>query len=173
MEAPLDVQRASREAIADIARAQRRAWASEASPGPGVLESAWWTRMEAPGGLTLVGDAGGRRAGFVCAMTPSRDDDASAGTAEIAALYVEPALRRAGVASALMGAMSDALRRRGFAEATLWVRADDPPVRKLYDKLRWRPDGGRKRVGGIEQLRLRRALDVDAPPPVRVEVQLP
>jgi ribosomal protein S18 acetylase RimI-like enzyme len=171
MQAPLEIRPANREEIADIARSQRRAWASEVSPGPGVLESAWWTRMEAPGGVTLVGEAGGRRAGFVCAMTPSRDDDASSGTAEIAALYVEPASRRSGVAGALMGAMTGLLRGRGFAEATLWVRADDPPARRLYDKLGWRPDGGRKRVAGVEQLRLRVALDVDAPPRVRVEVQ--
>ncbi len=120
------------------------------------MAGAWWTRMREPAGLTLVADVRGRCAGFVCAMTPSRDDDATAQTAEIAALHVEPEHRRTGIGGVLMAAMTGAMRDRGFAAATLWVRADNVPAQELYAKLGWRPDGGRKSGGGGDQVRLRR-----------------
>jgi len=47
---------------------------------------------EAPG--TTVAEVDGAIAGFCTIVTPSRDDDAPPGTAEIPAIYVDPARQR-------------------------------------------------------------------------------
>ena len=70
----------------------------------------------------LVADADGRAvAGFVGFLRPSRDDDASPDTGEIAALYVDPAHWRCGVATALLREALERLHAGGAGEVTAWV----------------------------------------------------
>jgi ribosomal protein S18 acetylase RimI-like enzyme len=83
-----------------------------------------WSRVlhqGAPRRETLLAERDGAVVGLVAAG-PSRDDDASDGTAEIYALYLRwQALAGRGVGRALMVAAIAALRSHGFGEATLWV----------------------------------------------------
>ena len=71
----------------------------------------------APG--TTVAEVDGAIAGFCTVVTPTRDDDAPPGTAEIPAIYVDPARQRRGVGAALLEGALDGLGRGGLGRVTL------------------------------------------------------
>ncbi|MGH7645393.1 MAG: GNAT family N-acetyltransferase [Gemmatimonadales bacterium] len=105
----------------------------------------------------------GRRAEIVgfCHVTASRDPDADPRTvAEIPSLHVLPHLRGRGLGRALLDRALAELRRRGYAECTLWVLEENRPAQAFYEKLGWRPDGGRMRYGGtdVPEVRYRMAI---------------
>ena len=79
---------------------------------------------DAPGGPIL---------GFA-SWGASRDDDATAFTGQLQALYVEQAGLGTGVGRALMTAALDDLRARRFAEVTLWVLAGNQRARRFYER---------------------------------------
>ena len=93
---------------------------------------------------------------------PSRDADASPGTAEIDAIYLDPDALRQGIGRQLMATVTADLRDRGFATATLWVLDANASARSFYAALGWRPDGATKsepRPGGVlEEVRYARPL---------------
>ena len=94
---------------------------------------------EAPG--TTVAEVDGAIAGFCTIVTPSRDDDAPPGTAEIPAIYVDPARQRRGVGAALLENALDGLGQRGWERVTLWVIAANAPARAFYARFGFAPDG--------------------------------
>ncbi|MDP8942805.1 MAG: GNAT family N-acetyltransferase [Actinomycetota bacterium] len=110
--------------------------------------------------FTLVADLAGRVAGFCSVATPSRDVDAAEGTAEVAAIYVEPQLWRRGVGSALLAAAVDDLHREGWRDATLWVFAENTDARTFYARFGFELDGSQARheTRGPAAVRLRAAL---------------
>jgi GNAT superfamily N-acetyltransferase len=126
-------------------------------------ERGWRERLGRPDELhrlTLVAERDGAVAGFCSIAAPSRDDDAGERTAEVAALYVEPAQWRTGVGRALLGAALDALRADGFADATLWVLADNARGRAFYERVGFAADGATQDLAELDarEVRLRAAL---------------
>jgi ribosomal protein S18 acetylase RimI-like enzyme len=79
--------------------------------------------------------------GFCAVAAPSRDDDAAAGTAEIAAIYVHPDAWRTGVGRALMDVALRDLRAGGWRRVTLWVLAENHQARDFYARFGFEPDG--------------------------------
>jgi ribosomal protein S18 acetylase RimI-like enzyme len=104
-----------------------------------------WSQLlsEADGSsFTLVAfDEDGRLKGFCAAATPSRDEDASEATAEIAATYVDAESWRAGIGSGLLDAALAELCRQGYEQATLWVFAENERARSFYREFGFEPDG--------------------------------
>jgi len=94
---------------------------------------------EAPG--TTVADIDGAIVGFCTVVAPSRDGDAPPGTAEIPAIYVDPAWHRRGVGAALLEGALDDLGRRGWKRVTLWVIAANAPARAFYERFGFAEDG--------------------------------
>jgi len=69
---------------------------------------------------------------------------AAAGEAEVLTIAVDPALRRQGVAKALMAAALGAARQAGADAAFLEVAADNAPAAALYAGLGFRRAGLRR-----------------------------
>jgi len=91
--------------------------------------------------------------GFCSVFPDARDADLAAGTAEIAALYVDPAAWRRGIGSALL--------RSGMAVVegaplTLWVLEDNVAGRAFYARHGFAPDGARREEHGAGRVRLAR-----------------
>lgn len=118
-----------------------------------------WLEAPEPGWFTLVAAVeDGTIAGFCSAAAPSRDDDATERTAEIAATYVDPGRWRSGIGTGLLDAALGELRERGYRDATLWVLADNHPAQRFYARYGFAPDGLEGRhdpTGGQPTLRLR------------------
>jgi GNAT superfamily N-acetyltransferase len=94
--------------------------------------------------VLVVGRPGATPDGFA-AWGPTRDaDEDPAATAELAAIYVRPALWGAGAGRLLMERGRELTRADGFARATLWVVEDNPRARRFYAAAGWAPDGGRR-----------------------------
>jgi L-amino acid N-acyltransferase YncA len=94
-----------------------------------------------------------------CSLLPSRDDDAFPSTAEIAAIYVDPARWRSGIGASLIRAAFAAARTRDFHEITLWVLSANSAACAFYQSFGFTPDGQTKidtRLGfPLDQLRYR------------------
>jgi ribosomal protein S18 acetylase RimI-like enzyme len=92
---------------------------------------------------TWVAAQEGRIVGF--AITgPSRDPDASPGTAELAAIYLRHEATGQGIAHALFDHAVHDLWQRGYEQATLWVLETNARARRFYEKAGWVPDGTTK-----------------------------
>jgi ribosomal protein S18 acetylase RimI-like enzyme len=106
-----------------------------------------------PSGLLLVGERGGRIAGYVAAFK-------SGAGAELVSLAVGRRHRRSGIGAALLRQALQALARRGVRKVELMVRADNRPAIRFYQRL------GFCRAGwvpgyyedGCDGLRMRRTL---------------
>jgi ribosomal protein S18 acetylase RimI-like enzyme len=79
-------------------------------------------------------------AGFICVVSRLRGDspDDPAVFAWIHDIFVRPAHRRRGVATALMGAAESFVRSRGARELRLGVLDRNGPARGLYQRLGFR-----------------------------------
>lgn len=89
---------------------------------------------------TWLAEDGGRVVGF--AVTgPSEDADAERTTAEVYAIYLEPARVGTGLGRDLFAHVVDDLRERGFVSATLWVLETNERARRFYETAGWKPDG--------------------------------
>ena len=95
--------------------------------------------------VTLVAESADAVLGFV-SFYPSRDDDATVVTGEVAAVYVHPRHWRSGIGSLLLDGAVSALRSSGCREATLWVLERNGGARSFYVQAGWSADGGRKDV---------------------------
>ncbi len=117
----------------------------------------WATRM-----AELLAEASGRTAMFVAARDgeivgfaiswPSPDDDATPETADIPAIYLDPAAIGQGIGRRLFAAAVEDVRHRGYAVATLWVLDTNERARRFYEAAGWWPDGATKedqRPGGV------------------------
>jgi GNAT superfamily N-acetyltransferase len=125
-------------------------------------ERAWRSRLDAPdaGARTLVAERDGAIAGFCQLAAPARDGDAEDGTAEVVALYVEPAAWRCGAGTAVLDAALDALRAHGWSRVTLWVLERNARGRAFYERCGFVPDGARQELPelGVMEIRLSLAL---------------
>jgi ribosomal protein S18 acetylase RimI-like enzyme len=110
--------------------------------------------------VTLVGEVGSEVAGFCSVVAPTRDPDAAPWTAEIAAIYVEPAHWRGGVGGALLERALGDLALAGWRRATLWVLALNDPAVAFYRRYGFAPDGAVKDDASLEasEVRMVRAL---------------
>ncbi len=85
---------------------------------------------------TLVFDQSRQVAGFAT-FGPTRDDDATPGTGELMAVYVDPPAQGAGVGRALLDAADARLREQGSVEVVVWVFAANAMARELYERRGW------------------------------------
>jgi ribosomal protein S18 acetylase RimI-like enzyme len=91
-------------------------------------------------GCVLLAESDGQTAGFMCAVTtmgPGSPDD-PATFAWVHDIYVRPAHRRKGVATALMAAAEAFVRERGARELRLGVIARNEDARAMYRGLGFR-----------------------------------
>jgi ribosomal protein S18 acetylase RimI-like enzyme len=110
-----------------------------------VRERAWRDRvLSDPSRLTLVAERDGEVLGYCGLSTPSRDEDAAFGVAEIAAVYVHPDAWRTGAGGALMESALAALRDAGWRVATLWVFEANLRARGFYERYGFTLDGSRQ-----------------------------
>jgi GNAT superfamily N-acetyltransferase len=105
-------------------------------------EAMWLAAFSDPDASTgaFVAEADRRIVGF-SSFGPSRDDDATDGTGEIPAIYVEPSVLGTGVGRELFEAATEALRQAGYRRATLWVLEANGRARRFYEKVGWSWDG--------------------------------
>jgi GNAT superfamily N-acetyltransferase len=82
----------------------------------------------------------GQVVGFLC-LGLSRDAGAAAGTGEVMALHVDPALWRGGLGRQLMDWAKDVARARGWKLVTLWVLRENVRARRFYEAIGFRTDG--------------------------------
>jgi GNAT superfamily N-acetyltransferase len=82
----------------------------------------------------------GRVLGF-CSTSPTRDVDASPGTAEVAAIYLSEDAAGTGMGRALFSYAVTDLVARGFVRVTLWVLESNARARRFYEIAGWAPDG--------------------------------
>jgi ribosomal protein S18 acetylase RimI-like enzyme len=113
---------------------------------------ALWRDRLSRGEPALVAERAGAVAGYCRVLSPSRDDDAGEGVAEIAGLYVVP--RRRGLGSALLRAALEPLRGR---QVTLWVFRENHAAQAFYARFGFTPDGavGFDAKTGLHELRMR------------------
>jgi GNAT superfamily N-acetyltransferase len=109
----------------------------------------------------FVAESGEEIVGFASAGR-SRDEDASAATGELYAIYMLPQRWGRGAGRALMSASVSHLSSADFKEATLWVLESNTRTRGFYAKGGWEPDGATKtdesRGFPLVEVRYRRAL---------------
>lgn len=139
---------------ADVARIQRRAWSeSGLADAVGTMSAqeatrAWHEAIVKPPlahlrVLVALAEAG--VVGF--AVTgPSGDPDRADTHGTIAELVVDPQHRGDGHGSRLINAAVDTLRTDGYEVATMWVRADDDPLRGFLTSCGWGADGAHQEV---------------------------
>ncbi|MEV0072452.1 GNAT family N-acetyltransferase [Amycolatopsis sp. NPDC050768] len=98
---------------------------------------------QAPRHTVLVAETpDGTIAGFA-ASRPSRDDDATPDTGELASIYLLPEFWSQGYGRALHSHALTALAT-DFRTATLWVLAGNTRARTFYERTGWTPDGRTK-----------------------------
>ena len=101
-----------------------------------------WLSTKSAGRLVLVAASADDTVAGFAHVGPAGDKDLDArSTAELYAMYLDPAYYRQGFGSELMGAVFEELRRRGLARACLWVMAENVAARAFYERHGWEPDG--------------------------------
>lgn len=120
-------------------------------------ERAWRELLDGGDARMLVAEVDDSVAGFAAFVHRSRDDDAADGTAEIAALYVDPTCWRRGVATALLREALVRLSLSGAEEVTVWVLDGNAAGIAFYEEARFGADGARTphEPSGREQHRYR------------------
>lgn len=90
----------------------------------------------------------------------SRDADAAPGTAELLALYADPARWGTGAGRTLLSHVVDDVSKRGATAVTLWVLDTNVRARRFYGLAGFRADGGVKTApfGGVILTELRYRL---------------
>jgi RimJ/RimL family protein N-acetyltransferase len=116
-------------------------------------EPAWRSRLErahtvfAWAGPDAVGTATGK------------PDPHEQGGREIVGMWVDPAHRGTGVASALIDELVTWARAEGSPSIALWVAEDNDPARRLYEKCGFAATGERDVMRpGVDQVRMRQSL---------------
>ncbi len=97
--------------------------------------------------------------------SPSRDEDATDLTADLEAIYLDPAAIGQGIGRRLTQAVVADIELAGFDEATLWVLDTNERARRFYEAAGWRPDGAMKveerPAGTLNEVRYRRSIGAD------------
>jgi ribosomal protein S18 acetylase RimI-like enzyme len=81
----------------------------------------------------FIAELDGKRAGFVLTIDSLPDEVTLVPQTFIAYMGVEPELRRAGVAAALLGRTEQTARERGMPYIALMVTEENEAARKLYE----------------------------------------
>ncbi|MET7997928.1 GNAT family N-acetyltransferase [Amycolatopsis sp. NPDC005232] len=108
-------------------------------------EAFWAESLTAPAPrhTVLVAETpDGTIAGFA-ASSPSRDEDATPDTGELASIYLLPEFWSQGYGRALHAHALTTLAT-DFPTATLWVLAGNTRARTFYERTGWTPDGRTK-----------------------------
>lgn len=105
-------------------------------------ETRWREAIPDPSTIVLVAVVNGAIVGFV-STGPADDDDASPGTAELYAIYLEERAAGHGVGRALLERAVDGMRTAGFSQASLWVLDSNERGRRFYERAGWAWDGKR------------------------------
>lgn len=102
----------------------------------------------------------GALVGLCIVATPSRDDDAGEGVAEIVAMNVRPESWRSGVETVLMNDALDRFRRDGWRVASLWVVGGNDRAVKFYQRFGFEFDGASTtdEASGAREVRMRLPL---------------
>ncbi|MFE2495776.1 GNAT family N-acetyltransferase [Streptomyces scopuliridis] len=113
--------------------------------------------------VNLVAEHAGRVGGWGC-YGPGRDADASAGSAELYALYVAPERLSTGTGRALMDELISRAAEAGYQDMRLWVLAGNERARRFYAQAGFAPDGAAEafEVGGGSVPEVRYARRVSA-----------
>jgi ribosomal protein S18 acetylase RimI-like enzyme len=108
-----------------------------------------------------VAGAHGGIAGFVQGGRYRDDDDPTAGSGEVYALYVLPETQGAGAGGVLLGAAVQHLRERLLVPVLLWVLRDNTPSRRFYERCGFVADGAEHdyEVDGVPLPEIRYRLD--------------
>ena len=135
----------------------------------GAREVAWTMALESDpdrAAPTCVAERDGRVVGYV-SSGPPRDEDLSAPTAEVYAIYVLPAEWRSGAGRALLISAASHWHACGAGEVVLWVLEDNLASRSFYEAMGWRPDGARQSVvlGGTMVTEVRYRTSAGGPKP--------
>jgi RimJ/RimL family protein N-acetyltransferase len=168
----VEVRRAVPEDAAAIAAIHVRTWQvayrglvpDEVLAGLSVQQrEKYWREAAGTGqrdGRVFVATDDGVVVGFCALAIPSRDDDVDERVAEIGAIYVNPAVWRGGVGTALMDAALAELQAGGWRSVTLWVLAENRDARDFYARFGFAPDGARTvhEPSGQTEVRLRASL---------------
>lgn len=94
----------------------------------------------------LVAEQNHAVAGY-CGFGPNRDVD-PVHDAELRAVYVSPAVQRAGIGRLMFDAATRSLHGAGFKSMLVWVLTENP-CRKFYEAMSGRPAGDREiTIGG-------------------------
>ena len=121
-------------------------------------EEMWRQALSGEERLTMyVAVEDGAVVGFCAALAPGRDDGAEHRVAEIAAIYVDPDVWRAGIGRALMDVALEDLRAGGWGSVTLWVLGQNQQARDFYAQFGFEPDGAEMTHdrSGATEVRLR------------------
>ena len=105
-------------------------------------EARWREAIADSSTNVIVAVVDGAIVGFVSAG-PTDDDDASPGTAELYAIYLEERAAGQGVGRALLERAVDGMRTAGFSQASLWVLDSNERGRRFYEQAGWAWDGKR------------------------------
>jgi GNAT superfamily N-acetyltransferase len=145
-----EAERSDAEAIAAV---HVRAWAAayRGLMSDDVLDAmtperraaTWRERLADPSlrPTIVAADSGGTIIGFCALATPTRDEGEAADTAEVTALYVEPASWRAGLGSRLLATALERLSAESFTRVILWVLVGNVPARAFYERHGFVADG--------------------------------
>jgi ribosomal protein S18 acetylase RimI-like enzyme len=109
---------------------------------------------------TVVATADAALAGFATTAVPSRDADATADTAELVGLYVDPDHWRGGFGRALLLEAMARSRAHGCREMTAWVLERNAAAIAFYARFGFIDDGARRghARSGRQALRVRAPL---------------
>ncbi len=94
---------------------------------------AWRQMLTEETAFVWVIEIGGVIKGFA-STGKSMDRDASALTAEIFTIYLEPEYTNSGLGKRLLQTVIDDLRKAAYKDCTVWVLADNEDARRFYEK---------------------------------------
>ncbi|MEO7007061.1 MAG: GNAT family N-acetyltransferase [Terrimesophilobacter sp.] len=116
-------------------------------------ESTWKSRLESAHTVFAW-----ERADAVGTAT-GKPDPHEGGGREIVGMWVDPAHRGIGLATALIVELMRWARAEGSSSIALWVAEDNEPARRLYEKCGFVATGEREVMRpGVDQVRMRQSL---------------
>ena len=117
--------------VAQVAELEKRCFSDPWS------ENSVRSELENPLSLWLVAESEGCVVGYIGSQSVLGESD-------MMNVAVAPAVRRQGVAKALVTALVEQLRKQGNYQLTLEVRASNTGAQQLYERLGFREVGRRK-----------------------------
>lgn len=125
-------------------------------------EAVWREQISRGSPDLLVAKSQNQLGGFVC-FGASRDEGAPAGTAEIMAIYLAPAMLSTGLGRRLWLSALDRMIDRGFTSVTLWVLVRNDRAIRFYEAAGFSADPASRKhfsLGGavVEEIRYAREI---------------